>query len=161
MTQPMRATLIGLFDRYEDAEAAVQDLELAGVVGEEIEMISDVDEDARAEALGFQPQPHEGIGERISRMLKGLRRPGTKDAHDAAVHDESGDMPNYIGEQEFYATHVKKEGAILVVHAPSQTLAGLAEAILKDHGSKTRDGKAGVLTAEAEGQPPPRARGAN
>ncbi|HEX4075605.1 MAG TPA: hypothetical protein VHX49_09420 [Candidatus Acidoferrales bacterium] len=155
----MHTALIGLFDKYEQAEAAVQDLGLAGVVGEEIEVISDVDEDARAEALGFQP--HEGIGERIARMLKGWRKPGTKDGGDTEVHDDPGDMPNYIGEQEFYATHVKKEGAILVVRTPSRTLAGLAEAILKDHGSKTRDGNAGVLTVEAEDQPRQRARGAN
>jgi hypothetical protein len=155
----MHTALIGLFDRYEQAEGAVQDLELAGVVGEEIEFIGDVDRDARAEALGFQP--HEGIGERIARMLKGFRKPGANGAPDAGVHHDTGDMPNYIGEQEFYASHVKKEGAILVVRTPSRTLAGLAEAILKDHGSKTRDGKAGVLVAEEEDPPRLRARGAN
>ena len=155
----MRTALIALFDTYAQAEAAVQDLELAGVVGEEIELIGDVDRDARAEALGFQPR--EGIGERIARILKGLRRPSAIDPRDAGVHNDSGDMPNYIGEQEFYATHVKREGAILVVHPPSRTLAGLAEAILKDHGSKTHDGRAGVLTAEEESQPQQRAHGAN
>jgi hypothetical protein len=155
----MHTALIGLFDKYEQAEAAVQDLELAGVVGEEIETISDVDQDSRAEAFGFQP--HEGIGERIARMLKGLRKAGTKGAPDTGVHDDSGDMPNYIGEQEFYATHVKKEGAIVVVRPRSQTLAGLAEAILKDHGSKTSDGNAGVLTTEEQDPPRLRASGAN
>jgi hypothetical protein len=157
MTQPTRTALIGLFDNYEQAEAAVQDLELAGMVGEEVELIGDVDQDARAEALGFEP--HEGIGERIARTLKRLRKPGQTHDRDAEVHDDAGDMPNYIGEQEFYATHVKKEGAILVVHPPSSTLAGLAEAILKDHGSKTRDGKAGVLTAEEDAAPRLRAHG--
>jgi hypothetical protein len=149
----MHIVLIGLFDRYGQAEAAVRDLELAGMVGEEVELISDVDRDRRAEALGFPP--HEGIGERIARTLRGLRRPGAKD--DAQVHDDPGDMPNYIGEQEFYATHVKQEGAIMLVRPPSQTLAELAEGILKDHGSKTHDGKNGVLTLEED---LPRQRGA-
>jgi len=151
----MRTALIGLFDTYGAAEAAVRDLEFAGLVGEEIDLIGDVDRDARAEALGFQP--HEKIGERISALFKGLRKSGTKDE---SVHDDVGDMPDYIGEQEFYATHVKKEGAILVVRPPSRPLAGLAEAILKDHGSKTRDGKAGVLAAEEQDRPQQRAHGA-
>ena len=75
------------------------------------------------------------------------------------VHDDSGEMPNYIGEQEFYATHVKKEGAILVVRPPSQILTARAEAILKEHGSKTRDGKGGVLIAEEDDRPRRRSAG--
>ncbi|HEX4002424.1 MAG TPA: hypothetical protein VHX36_07225 [Candidatus Acidoferrales bacterium] len=154
----MHTVLIGLFDTYGQAEAAVQDLQLSGLVGEEIELIGDLDSDARADALGFEP--HEGIGGRISRMLKGLRKPSKPEARDAVVRDDTGDMPDYIGEQEFYATHVKEQGAILVVRPPNRVLAGLAEAVLKDHKSKTRDGKAGVLTAEEEDPPRQRAHGA-
>jgi hypothetical protein len=39
--------VIGMFGRYADAEAAVLDLESAGIVGEQVEVISDIDEDAR------------------------------------------------------------------------------------------------------------------
>lgn len=144
--------LIGLFDSYGQAEAAIQDLELAGIVGEEIEVVSDVDRDLRAEELGFQL--HEGIRERVARALRGLRM---RDA--GQVHDDSGEMPNYIGEQEFYATHVKQEGAILVARPPSQILAARAEAILKEHGSKTRDGKSGVLIVEEDDRPGQRSAG--
>ena len=147
----MQTVLIALFRRYGQAEAAVRDLELAGLVGNEIEVVSDVDRDVRAEALGFEP--HESIGERISHALHGLRKPATNADGHREIHDDSGDMPDYIGEQEFYATHVKQEGAILLVRPPSPTLAEAAEAILKGHGSEMRDGKKGVLVAEEQGPP--------
>jgi hypothetical protein len=156
----MRKVLIALFPRYGDAEAAVRDLELAGLAGGEIEVVSDVDRDARAEALGFEPRAHESIGERIANALHGLRKPTANEAGDGGVHDESGEMPDYIGEQEFYATHVKQEGAIMFVRSPSETLAEAAESILKDHGSQTRDGKNGVQIAEEQDRPRLRARGA-
>jgi hypothetical protein len=152
----MHNALIGLFDTYEQAEAAVLDLELAGIVGEEVEMVSDVDRDLRAETFGMQP--HESIRERIERVFRGVRSRGRRKISHDEVHDDTGEMPNYIGEQEFYATHVKKEGAILVVRPPSETLAARAEAILKDHGSKTRDGKNGVLIVGEDDRP--RQRGA-
>lgn len=141
----MHTVLIALFDRYGQAEAAMRDLELAGIVGEEVEVVSDVDRDARAESLGFHPS--DGVRERVVRALRGLREPGAQE-----VHDDSGDMPNYIGEQEFYATHVKQEGAILIVRPPSAALADRAEAILKEHGSKTREGQSGVLIVEEDGR---------
>jgi hypothetical protein len=147
----MHTVLIALFDRYGQAEAAVRDLELAGIVGEEVELISDVDRDLRAEALGFHP--HEGIHERIARALRGLRKRDAREIHDGEVHDDPGEMPNYIGEQEFYTTHVKQEGAIMLVRPPSRTLGSLAETILKDHGSRTRNGNNGVLAAEEEDLP--------
>jgi hypothetical protein len=149
--------LIGLFDTYGQAEAAIQDLELVGIVGEEVEVVSDVDRDLRSEELGFHP--HENIRERVARALHGLRTRGAKELLGEEVHDDPGDMPNYIGEQEFYAAHVKQEGAILVVRPPSQILAARAEAILKEHGSKTRDGKSGVLIVEEDDRPRQRSAG--
>ena len=142
----MHTALIGLFDTYGQAEAAVGDLETAGIVGEEVEVVSDVDRDLRAEAFGIEP--HDGIRERIARALQGLRMHGARE-----VHDDSGEMPDYIGEQEFYATHVRQEGAVMVVRVPNQTLTDVAEGILKDHGSKTRDGKSGVLIVKGDDRP--------
>ncbi len=37
----MQYTVIGMFGRYADAEAAVLDLESAGIVGEQVETISE------------------------------------------------------------------------------------------------------------------------
>jgi hypothetical protein len=153
----MRTVLIGLFDTYGQAEAAVEDLELTGIVGEEVEVVSDVDRDASAEELGFRPR--ESLRERVAHALRGLRAGSASEGRTQEVHDDSGEMPNYIGEQEFYATHVKQEGAILVVRPPSQILAARAEAILKEHGSKTRDGKGGALIVEEDNRPRQRSAG--
>jgi hypothetical protein len=39
--EPMQYVVIGMFGRYADAEGAVLDLELAGIVGEQVEAISE------------------------------------------------------------------------------------------------------------------------
>ncbi|HUA02001.1 MAG TPA: hypothetical protein VMB02_16815 [Candidatus Aquilonibacter sp.] len=141
----MHTALVGLFDTYDQAAAAVRDLEVAGIRGEQVEVISDVDRDVRAAALGA-PLP-EGILKRIEHAFRGLRE------HGREVHDDSGDMPDYIGEQEFYATHVREEGAVIVLRLHEGPLVGLAERILKEHGSKTRDGKSGVLALQEDDRP--------
>jgi hypothetical protein len=141
----MSTTLIGLFDRYADAESAVEDLELAGIVGEEVEVISEVDRDVRAENLGSRPRG--GVRDRLGRVFDRLR------GREEEAHDDSGDMPEYIGEQEFYATHVKQEGAVMVVRVASDMLARSAEGVLKEHGSKTRDGKNGALVLKENDRP--------
>ena len=43
----MQYVIVGILNSYGDAEAAVEDLELAGIVGQQVEVISDIDEDAR------------------------------------------------------------------------------------------------------------------
>jgi hypothetical protein len=145
----MHTTVIGLFDTYGQAESAVMDLETAGIVGEEVEVISDPDRDARAEALGMKPR--ESLRERIARVFGRPAKPAGSE-----VHDTPGEMPNYIGDQEFYATHVRNEGAVMVVRIANKNLVHLAEAILDKHGSKRRDGKAGVLTVVENDRPRPR-----
>ena len=57
----MQYMVAGIFGTYGDAEAAVQDLELAGIVGEQVEVISDIDEDARTADTPGEPstKPHE------------------------------------------------------------------------------------------------------
>lgn len=142
----MHLAIIALFDRYSEAAAAVRDLEIAGIAGGEVEVVSDVDRDERAEDYGLKT--HDSIRERIARALRGLRGSDSQ-----KVYDDSGDMPDYIGEQEFYATHVRKEGAVAVIRVPTEHQAGVAEAILKQHGAKTRDGKSGILILR-ENHPP-------
>ena len=39
----MQYVVVGIFGSYADAEAAVSDLELAGIEGEQVEVISDID----------------------------------------------------------------------------------------------------------------------
>jgi hypothetical protein len=154
----MHTVLIGLFDTYGQAEAVVRDLELAAIVGEEVEVLSDVDRNLRAKDLGLQPQY--GIRERMARALESLRLRGAGEGPGGEIHDDPGEMPDYIGEQEFYATHVKEGAAIVVVRPPSRVLAARAEAILKEHGSKTRDGKSGALIFEEDERPRQHSAGA-
>ena len=130
----MPYVVIGLFKRYEDAEAAVSDLEQMGIEGEQVEVITDMDEDVRTANTRGEPStspqaPRRSWFERI------------RGARVADVRDESGDQPNYIAEQEFYATHVKQGGAVMVVHIPQQESANRAAVILRDHGAHSPGSK--------------------
>ncbi len=107
----MQKSITAMFESYRDAEAAVLDLELAGITGEQVEMISDPDEDVT------------------------LARPKDGPPKDF-VRDTQGDMPKYIGEQEYYATHVKQGQAVLIIHAPEESVAARASEILRDHGAQ-------------------------
>lgn len=67
----MQYVVVGMFARYGDAEAAVGDLELAGIVGEQVEVISDIDEDSRTADTPGEPstRPRESHSGRIARLL--------------------------------------------------------------------------------------------
>jgi hypothetical protein len=51
------------------------------------------------------------------------------------VRDTFGEQPNYIGDQEFYATHV--DGAVMIVRTTAVQAANRAAAILRDHAART------------------------
>jgi len=136
----MQYVVVGILASYADAEAAVQDLEQAGIVGEQVELIRNIDEDARTANTPGEPstKPHESHPNWLTRLFGSggpLENPG--------VRDSSGDQPNYIGEQEFYATHVKEGGAVLIVRTPAEEPANRAAAILHDHGARTPGQKDG------------------
>lgn len=128
MTQYM---VVGLFRKYGDAERTIQDLELAGIVGGQVELISDIDEDVRTESTPGEhtTNPPESYHSKIARLFHGVS--------ETDVRDEAGEMPNYIGEQEFYTSHVKEGHAVLVVRTPTEAVANRAATILKDHGAHT------------------------
>jgi hypothetical protein len=130
----MQYVVVGMFGSYAEAEDTVQDLELAGIVGEQVEIIGDIDEDARTADTPGEPRtmPRESHHSRLARLFG----PGGLLAK-PEVRDLSGEMPNYIGEQEFYATHVKQGGAVMVVRAPTDQTANRAAEILRDHGAHT------------------------
>jgi hypothetical protein len=112
---------------YADAESAVRDLELAGIVGEQVEVISDIDEDARTVDTPGEPSTRHGTHH--SGIARLFEKP--------EVRDLSGEQPNYIGEQEFYATHVKRGGAVIVVRTSTEQSANRGATILRDHGART------------------------
>jgi hypothetical protein len=107
----MQENVVGAFGSYRDAEEAVRDLELVGIVGEQVELISDADEDVRT----IRPKD---------------------DPAAETVRDVPGQMPDYIGEQEFYATHVRQGRAVLVVRPSNQEASDRARTILRDHGAE-------------------------
>lgn len=136
----MRYVVVGILDRYADAEAAVQDLELAGITGGEVEVISDMDEDIRTADTPGEPstKPPETHRSRIARLFA-----GGGPLEGTEVRDISGEQPNYIGEQEFYANHVKQGGVVMVVRSPAEQTAERAAAILREHGARTPGRKDG------------------
>jgi hypothetical protein len=136
----MPYTVVGIFGSYGDTEAAVRDLELAGIVGEQVEVISDLTQDARTantpgEPSTKPPEPHHS-------RLAGLFGAGSA-PDKPEVTALSGEQPNYIGEQEFYASHLKQGGALLVVRTPTEQPANRAAVILHDHGARTPGHKDG------------------
>lgn len=130
----MQYMVVGMFARYGDAEAAVTDLELAGIVGEQVEVISDIDEDSRTLGAAAEPstKPRESRLSAIARLFGAGRAPEKPE-----VRDLSGEQPDYIGEQEYYANHVQEGGAVLVVRTSAQQPASRAAAILQEHGAST------------------------
>jgi hypothetical protein len=130
----MQFVVVGILDSYADAESAVQDLESAGIVGGQVEVISDIDEDARtADTPGERAtQPHEQHHSRLARLF-GIGG----DLNKPEVRDLSGEQPNYIGDQEYYAAHVKEGAAVMIVRAASEPIANRAAAILHNHGART------------------------
>jgi hypothetical protein len=136
----MPYVIVGILGSYREAEAAVQDLEVAGIVGEQVEVISDIDEDARTadtpgEPLTKSQQPPHNWFTR----LFGPGGPFEK----REVRDISGEQPNYIGDQEFYANHIKQGGAVIIIRTKQEQPANRAATILQDHGARTPGHKDG------------------
>jgi hypothetical protein len=136
----MQYAIVGILSSYADAEAAVRDLELAGIVGEQVEVITDIAEDARTANTPGEPstKPKESHHNWLSRLF-GPGGPFEK----REASDLSGDQPNYIGDQQFYANHINQGGAVIMVRTTEEHPANRAAAILRDHGARTPGQKDG------------------
>ena len=66
------------------------------------------------------------------------------------VRDISGEQPNYIGEQEFYANHLEQGGAVMIVRTATEQSSSRAAAILRDHGARTPGSKDGPAVRRIE-----------
>ncbi|HEY6466260.1 MAG TPA: hypothetical protein VIY69_09735 [Candidatus Acidoferrales bacterium] len=143
----MQYVVVGILRNYGHAEAAVQELEQAGIVGEQVEMITDIDEDARTESTPAEPSTVPGASRRcgIARLFG-----AGGDLQKSDVRDEAGEMPNYIGEQEFYANHVRQGGVVLVVRTSAEPSASRAAAILQEHGARTPGQKDGPIVRRVD-----------
>ena len=143
----MQYTVVVIFGTYAEAAAAVRDLELAGIVGEQVEVISDIDQDARTANTPGEPstEGHEPLHSRIARIF------GAVGPHEKrAVRDLPGEQPDYIGEQEFYASHVKQGGAVMIVRTSAEQPASRAAGIMHDHGARTPGNKDGPAVRRVE-----------
>jgi hypothetical protein len=143
----MKFVIVGILDSYGDAEDAVEDLEQAGIEGGQVEVISDMDEDARTANTPGEPatksrEPNRDWIARLFGAGGALEKP--------EVRDVSGEQPNYIGEQEFYASHVKQGGAVMIVHTTTEQAANRAAAILQEHGARTPGSKDGPAIRRIE-----------
>jgi hypothetical protein len=143
----MQYVIVGIVDSYGDAEDAVEELEEAGIKGGQVEVISEIDEDARtADTPGERStksvEPHPGW---IARLFGAG---GALEKRD--VRDESGTQPDYIGEQEFYASHVKQGGAVVIVRVATELAVNQAAAILQEHGARTPGSKDGPAIRRIE-----------
>ena len=110
-------------------------------------MISDINEDARTANTSGEPstKPREPHHSRIARLF-GAGGPLEK----PEVRDLPGEQPNYIGAQEFYATHVKQGGAVIIVRTSAEPPASRAATILHDHGARTPGRKDGPAVRRIE-----------
>ncbi|HEY0701561.1 MAG TPA: hypothetical protein VGD60_02230 [Candidatus Acidoferrales bacterium] len=143
--------VVGILKGYREAEEATQDLELAGITGGEVQLITDTNDDARTidtpgEKSTRPPNAHPNWLERLFDKGGALERP---------VRADSGDQPDYIGDQVFYATHVKEGGAILIIRTPNEPTANRAAKILEDHGARTPGQKTGPQVRRINASPNP------
>jgi hypothetical protein len=132
--------VVGLFGNYGDAEAAVRDLELAGIVGEQVEVISDIDEDVRTANTAGEPSTKTREPQR-SKLARLFGSGGS--ARNTEVSADAGEQPDFIGEQVFYANHIKKGGTVLVVRTRTEPPASRAAEILRNNGARTPGHKDG------------------
>jgi hypothetical protein len=143
----MQYAIVGILKSYGDAESAVEDLEAAGIDGQQVEVISDIDDDARTANTPGEPStkphaPHRNWIERLFGAGGALEK--------SEARDLSGEKPNYIGNQEFYANHIKEGGAIIIVRTSAEQPAERAVAILRDHGARTPGHKDGPAIRRIE-----------
>jgi hypothetical protein len=143
----MQYVIVGILDSYGEAEAAVQDLEIAGIAGGQVEVISEVDADARTANTPGEPATQSGETGR-GWMARLFGKGGALEKR--AVRDESGTQPDYIGEQEFYASHVKQGGAVVIVRTITEQAAKRGAAILHEHGARTPGSKDGPAVGRVE-----------
>jgi hypothetical protein len=143
----MRYVIVGILDSYGEAEAAVQDLEVAGIAGGQVEVISAIDEDARTANTPGEPATKSGEAGR-GWMARLFGKGGALEKR--AVRDQSGTQPDYIGDQEFYASHVKQGGAVVIVRTTTELAANRGAAILQEYGARTPGSKDGPAVRRVE-----------
>ena len=136
----MEYVVVGILSGYREGEEAIQDLELAGITGGQVQLITDTDDDART-----IDTPSEKSTDPPTTNPNWLARLFGQGGALEPVRADSGGQPNYIGDQEFYANHIKGGGAVIIVRTKAEQPANRAVAILQDHGARTPGHKDGPV----------------
>lgn len=147
----MRKTVVGMVNSYGDAERIVEQLELEGIVGNEVEVVKNAE--AEVTGLGRQTEapPHENFAERIRRLLHPLRHSDQGQARDRS-----------IGDPESYITDVRNGRTLIFVRVPDPDEADRAAELLRANGAYDPCGDAGPRVFWEDAQPestPPRNAG--
>ena len=145
----MRKTVVGMVDSYGTAERIVEDLELHGIVGNEVELVSGADEEVLGPAAPSGAAPREGLTDKIRRFFQSI-----------AYSNEHQARDYYVEDQEFYASQVRQGRAMVIVRAPDVLEADRAAEILRQHGAYDPKGGNGPRifwdNDRPESTPPPK-----
>jgi hypothetical protein len=125
----MSKSVVGLFDTYGEAADVVRDLDLAGIVGEQVELVSAAEEEV----------PFATGGDKSS---SGTRK------RDRAAHDY------YVEDPEFFAGESRGGRAAVIVRPVNPQVAETAAALFRSHGAESpRGGGAGPAVQNEEDCP--------
>jgi hypothetical protein len=150
----MRKAVVGVFGNYGEASAVVRELENVGIVGEQVEVISDADQDVISEDMsGSEARKRAEPSKKSAEKSGGAANATETDQSPDNVRDDPGTQPDYIGEQEFYATHVRGGKALVIVRPQNEAGLEAATALLRDHGAKGFDGKKGPVVRDEQDRP--------
>lgn len=124
----MSKSVVGFFDTYGEAADVVRDLELAGIVGEQVELVS-----AAEEEVPFADDKEKfGSG---TRKRKG------------AAHDY------YVEDPEFFAGESRGGRAAVIVRPVNSQVAETAAALFRSHGAQSPRGGSGPEVENEEARP--------
>jgi hypothetical protein len=155
----MRKAVVGVFGNHGEASAVVRELENVGIVGEQVEVISDADQDVISERMsGSEASKKSEPSKKNAGKSGSAQNTGETDQSPNNVRDDPGTQPDYIGEQEFYATHVRGGKALVIVRPQNEAGVEAATAVLRDHGANGLDGKKGPVVRDEQDRPRQTAR---
>lgn len=167
MTTAMK-NVIGVFESYAQAESAVEDLEVVGLSGEDVILISGAANDARGRGYIERSQgglrKHESLGDKILDVLHGHEnKPAVEsswvrvDGQEAMPKNDSLD----IQDAELTDRDPSLEGpAVLIVRVENSVNAGVASGILQKNSAVDiyhEDASVGGVTHDTPETSPARA----
>jgi hypothetical protein len=118
----MHMTIVGMADSYGTAERIVEDMEQAGIVGNEVEVITDADD----EVTGFEDTSGKTQRESFIERIRNFFR----------SHNRTRNNEPYVDDTEFYASRIRDDKrALVIVRLPDAPEADRAIEILRAYGA--------------------------